>query len=951
MTTWADISGAAYPATGSGAFGFRLEIEGWPAEWVTDRIITHADNADGRVILGGLQYEGIQFRERVVPHESTLQCSGMAFKIVPPYLLLNGLVETDEALYYLSQERQPVDQLAAALAHDTGTLVLRSGSTLAVDTIIHIGTEAMRLVEDNGLSRAIWGTHPQAHIVESYGKQLDVYVYTDMPPTMEGRRATLYAYGEGDDMAGDGTVVWRGLVAQLPSLNADGTSWQIDCEHRTQVLNQSIAGEIAEAHVVGIHHHVASPFVLFVSYDGDTYDPIYYVGHDLSESEFFGQINNALQFAVFTTAGASATIESVGIGRTPGGQIEIAIKRTGNAHVPFFLAAGSAILGWAGPYGDSVGWQQYVQTTTGEVEVKTLDPDDDLEPDLSYFIQFARTHPLVSTVDPGFTYDGPPATALGYAHLGLVDATRDPSKWQDDSAAAIAAYPAWRVYVDKDFTDVAQVYISGTGKPDGIFKVLDTDFDANGHYYIELEPWHGSLGTFAFGHWTGDRMAAAGFMGFLGADTTIKALREYALGALPDFVAALKTKGRDHANAGDTPFVTDADLSTFAAIAPVTPLALVRLYVFANTHALMDILKEECKFIGHFMRIEADGTIGIVPLPRWTEATPVPSTHEITADHIIPPPEGAWPGCTPNRDGRVSEVTVQHYYSWRDETHIDTPVIVQDSAAIAVSKGRGKAKHSIKPVSTPLFYTASPEMNDELARIGRNVLQFLQLRYLVVTLHLPYSKLPILCGDIVSITSDKVIGGDGTRGVTERRGVVLERQVYLDPARHMRMQLTVMLTGRNVVGYAPSAQVTGATYDGGTVATFQFDSSDTLNRALASATAGTSALVTDGKVIVHFAALDFVRIFQKDTYTVSELTGIIQSVDEAADEATIDFTDFTAGEVEDLVDAITGETVEFIMEYQADPDALLSTSSQRRYCYVATDSGLLPDGSFARRFS
>jgi hypothetical protein len=72
--TWADTL-----ATGSGRLRFRLMIEGWPEEFVTDDTITHATNRDGRTVLSGLSYDGMKIGDRCLPWEGKLQADGNSF--------------------------------------------------------------------------------------------------------------------------------------------------------------------------------------------------------------------------------------------------------------------------------------------------------------------------------------------------------------------------------------------------------------------------------------------------------------------------------------------------------------------------------------------------------------------------------------------------------------------------------------------------------------------------------------------------------------------------------------------------------------------------------------------------------------------------------------------------------------------------------------------------------
>ena len=67
--------------TGSGALRFRLSIEGWPYEFVTnsDMVTT---TADGRQRIVGLSVEGMKISQRADLVRSTVEAQGVSVKLV-----------------------------------------------------------------------------------------------------------------------------------------------------------------------------------------------------------------------------------------------------------------------------------------------------------------------------------------------------------------------------------------------------------------------------------------------------------------------------------------------------------------------------------------------------------------------------------------------------------------------------------------------------------------------------------------------------------------------------------------------------------------------------------------------------------------------------------------------------------------------------------------------------
>ncbi len=916
--------------TGAGSIRYRLEVEGWPVEWVTDTSITHADNADGRFVRGGLQYDGLRMRERVVLHEASIECDPITFKIVPMGKIRVGTLTTDEATYYLSRTPDPTDRLAADLAFDDTTMAaLTSGGSLPDGSVWQIGTETIRVTTWPNIERAIWGSQPQGFVVSSYNRAFDIYLYRDLPPTMEGRRCTLWAYDSADDPAGDGALVWRGIIARVPYRDSDGITWCLEADHRVAQLNQNVAGGIAEAHVIGINHHQACGFAYQIQYGSTQFPVVKVFGHHSSEAEMLTVINGYLSSILVDVPGF---FDSIQLAKTDEG-LQLIAQRSSASSAQFAIVLGSPILGWAHSVVD--GWN-YVDTgVVKHIPGWDLTGSIGLEADKTYWLTLARTHPQVSSVDPGWTYNGAPVHPLGYANM-MVDGVLGRSDFSDTNDVA-TNYPPWRIFVDTDVAGADVVYISGTAKPDGMFTVLGAG-NVSGKYYVDVQEWGAPLGSGSGQVWVGNgwqvTLAYQKFLGFLGSETVLQVQRDYGLGDISIFVLLLKSRARDHANEGDTPFLTNEDLGYFSPARPLQPVQGLRQYRYSKSIRVGEILQEEAKFINHFMRLDLDGLLGLAPLPRWSNATPVDALHTIDRRHIIAPENGvgAWPTWTPNRDGRVTQVDIWPAYRSDTGESIGGPLTVQDTRTIAVTKGRGKSPMEIKPKSWPLFPGVA--VNAILTDIAREYLAFAATDYDVVTLPVTYEKWDILCGDIVSLTHDLILSGDGYYGVAGRRGVVIEKRVGLDPARTDRIDLTILLTPKNLVGYAPSALLTDWTNTTGNTWVIKAGADTSLNVAF-------SALA-DGKCMQHFGVGDNVVIYQIDLSSIVPYFGAVTAVNYADDEITVELdVIWSPGDPE--------EGDNWLLEHDNDDGD--GTANQRVYAQSSTSGGAAPDGGFARRFS
>jgi hypothetical protein len=278
-------------------------------------------------------------------------------------------------------------------------------------------------------------------------------------------------------------------------------------------------------------------------------------------------------------------------------------------------------------------------------------------------------------------------------------------------------------------------------------------------------------------------------------------------------------------------------------------------------------------------------------------------------------------------------VTLQHIFSVLEDKHIDVPVVVQQDLTIPITKGRGKAPMSIMPLSTPLFY-GGPQTIPLLTEIGAQWLAYVSINYGVVQLQVPYSKWDVLCGDIVTISHHLVLDGAGLRGVVDRHGVVIERRVNLDPARPRRIDLTIMLTPKNACGYAPAGFITAAEDLGSNAWVLTFDPTHVLNQAMSAD--------GSGEVYRHFGVNDYIQLQQFDSYTSTDLAGIVTAGDYDAGTLTVQFDG--AG-----YPGYDSEGPFFVLEFALDDGSHDPSANQKKFAIVANNDGRLGDGTFGRR--
>jgi len=903
---------------GFGTLRFRLVIEGCPYQFVSHPSVPDPSDLDGRTLLPGLQLDGLVLSDHVIMRDARVDARGITFRISPPFEhtsedSLDPLLET------FSLIPEEIGEVIVDMESESTELELDGGGAIDVGTILHIGTEAVRVTawDDIGtIERHIWDTQPQKHNITHVDRTRAVRVY-DHPSTLENRRAYLYWYGHED--TGDGEQIWVGQVARPPKLDTrDGVSWLVETHPVTQPLRQSLAGGIQESSIIGIYHHALCAVHFKFRYNDQTFGPFYYSNFDIDEVTLLANLNTFIadELAAATVIEPLlAEIDHITLVPDDNGlYLELFAN---NPLEPFFtIEFGSPLLGYAV---DVAGRGDWLDVSSGNARPGSLSEG---------LTSGTWTLPLGPTASDDQWQHGGPAYALGDAAAGInlgvmTDNIRGISCVNPDPQAIID-WPPWRVWMDQSLEGARAVRISnfqfrwGLSLAASFFVTLvDQEVvDGTTYDFIELAP---------------DDLV---FQGLLSSDPAPELLiqRSYGEGTVADLVQEIKNESVN-ANDGDTPWITDAELSDWEIGGAVQELAF-RRYIFTREKAVEDVLREELKFSAHMMRIESDGRIGIIPLPLPTEATVVLSTHEIDTTSITTPRSQMLPRFEPQRDGVLTTVTIQHRYDPVEDEWSDEPETFQDADVIATHKGRGQSQMEIKPFSRPASHAWNPPGKgvNTTEDIARRYLALLGRDYVVITVRVTLEHFAVLCGDVVKLTHSLIPGGDGTRGIVSRACICVGRTWELDPSAPGDVgpgTLELWSPATPIAGYAASGSVTDQTDLGGDEWQLEFDTADALNILLSGN--------LDGQVLDHFEVGDFIRLVDRDDATSPEVTGVITALDAEAGTATVQ-----------LDDTWTPAAATF-MEFQADAGST-GTTAQRRYAYVANGDGNIPGGR-GRRFS
>ena len=265
--------------------------------------------ADGRVRFLGLG-ESVKWSERTDPARAITNWGGF-----------DAMVLDTERSYYATKlfSWAPSGRrfLAADLTATATSMFLDSTAGVTDNMVLHVGTEAIRVdgvdsATELTIEREYWGTIGQAHYAGD-GVELSAQaVNLDRPRTLEGRRAYVYAYGDGDDPQGDGTLIFRGICQTDGKSNSDASKWQIKIGHIGILLKQDLGADLEEPTTPrGIYYPASAPLLVrFYDHDASVAVAKYFAGFYASNQALCDAINAWFVAEVLPTATDLARIEA-----------------------------------------------------------------------------------------------------------------------------------------------------------------------------------------------------------------------------------------------------------------------------------------------------------------------------------------------------------------------------------------------------------------------------------------------------------------------------------------------------------------------------------------------------------------------------------------------------------------------------------------------------------------
>lgn len=885
---------------------YRLVIEGLGIEAVTDPAMERLSPDISRYRIVGLLRDGLKLSEQCDIARGEIEAGSMTVAIVDRQ-------EDQIWCRWLSQQPTRWTWLTADLDDEDTTVTVSSSEGISTNDVIHIGTESMLVAGvasatslDVTGGRAWWQTIAQYHYTTDGEELVTPKVTVTRPTTLEGRRAYLYRYVDGDSLQGDGTLIWRGICSTDAKLEDDGATWTITIDPITTLLKQPLASDLEEP---------------------TTIRGIYY-----PQSQFFrcrfGETNSADAFDVVSSK--TAVIRMWGFWETQAqwcADFQLAIDQASSTSV----AGTTGIVGGTTAVVEvEIAFAVARETETIVVEEQETGHwgvrwiPDSTNPRHLFVAGFGTAGAGSLGIEgPLLELSGDPTADVAADHPWVIVAGNGGTTGQGLVPRAVAGgsgigggglpFSALRLYPAIDLTSVAlalaatedvaaQIEWTDGGTPaSGGFPVRNADEDEG---WIQLEA-----------------LENVRFM-FPGQLPRISLRRRLGSGTIADMRDGLVALAPKLANAGGSPFITTEDLASWTTVADRAAGGRThltsRLYIVGGEVDLDEMVAHECRLYGVFPRLDADGKIGLAYLELPTSTALLAGTLD-DGDVLVSDQPPTWE--RNGTDGSINVVEVKSGYSLVTEDHEGVPIIVRDVTALSTRKATRKleiAPLSLDPSGFAWGVTAAVD-------VARRVLSVFGRPYSIVRLSVSAEWLTTaLCGTVLGLRSPRIPNVlTGERGVGQGSeppavGLIIGREWDLSTETGV---LTLIVSEAQTAGYTPSVFVSSSTVVSGN----QYDLVVTFDDPSGESMAPPGADISD-----FYTVGDVLLLLVWDSTTQSAQGCVINAIDDGTSELRVTFG---------APPTLTGTRYLAFALYDAG-----LTSSQRRYAFFADGSRLLDDG-------
>ena len=776
--SWTDIK-----AANGGPVEFRLTVEGWPEEFITDGLAAGAVSpANGRTRVHGLMRQGLRWGERQHFVEPIGKIRGFRVSLADDRGNISAALRSRPS--YVGYLTEP-----DLTKSETGIDVTTTAGVSDGD-VLHIGTEAVRV---NGtptettltVLRGELQSVAVRHGREDGARRVEVEV-TNRPVLMKGRRCWLYAHGpEETGTNATGTLAFKGVIGDEPRMR-DATTWEVLLDPITRILDQDIGVDTESIEPVGIYYsNRGALHVRLVELGGaDSDDAISFeaiikiTGFYANQAAFVDDLNTYIAAATTSWQNDYLAVQ------TADGRWTIRVETPSSGERYFRIYGGSVC--------DGMLTGRAITSSGGEVGGVAVDS--------VYFAQWSTSLSVASTVIPS----GEPPAEDDEGILGEVLGLRTVPRASYVLGGAIGAGAAAELSgtsvtgPDPDYDTDAEdthLYLAGTDRltAGDIITIHDRSYTAStitpATGLVELDSLV-SPTLSRSGYWTSESMP------LFGASADFGSLADFA-----DFINNLTSSSADFSGRLGVPVITTDDLNVseiadvVAEVSSGKPFLSNRSYQFVETRNLREIIEQELLLLGCFMYLDSDWKLSIRPIRASIadEGTLTdPSSRVISGGF----------GSIEAIPDVVNSVEVKTHYAIDEEgkgEHRGPNYVVRE--VMSITRLRQRHRMTIAPevvVDSPIASYS------EALAVAAPYIALLGHPYEIITVQVPLSFYDTAVGEGVLISVPQ-LSADGSRGITNANCLVVGREWDIAGGRGTLTLLRFLL---NVAGYSPSARVT-----------------------------------------------------------------------------------------------------------------------------------------------
>jgi hypothetical protein len=837
-------------ATGRGKLQARIEIEGWPVQFVT-RTSMEQTLADGRTRVNGLKMEGLKLAARLDLPSGKIEAEGFRVSLVDP---------TRERLVIAALRTRPTRRtyLSAYVSRSATTIPVFSTDGWPASGVLHIGTEAITYsgttaTTFTGCTRGEWNTQAQAHFCadassvsaafEADNAAMAFPEVTDRPTTIEGRRAFLHLYGDGDSPLGEGTQRWQGVCSTAPKVEGLKVSFSVDPP--TAILKQQIGGDVASPiGIRGIYYPWSAPFVMTIS-RGTSADRYSTVGTTPIVVRVVGFFDTQEEFCDELTTQIAAEISTAGWG------ITVTARATATGFDIVHVTP-SASQRWIEINEEDRIHELAIDERLHDKPSGTwLDESSGGAAGTTFAVSTSYAYPYASPVPRAYYGTDTPHTRLDRG-AGLVT---EPTQ--------ATTYPGDRIYLGGLVALASSMAFAVEAEEPQYFPAGSADAATRSV----------RVGTGSFELQSFDAM------------TRFRVGRVIARGNVGTLFEELVTTSPDVANAGAMPLVRETDVDVTGSATALTeanvsaaldtPAVSDRAFVaFGQDCTLEELAGPELVAAGMHWTITTGGLLG-ARRARLAAATE-PASFELAPDPTRDT-GGKIVGGLPVLEeaalwGFVSDLVYLTGYDPLEDEHNGPEVRFVNVQARSPARDAKKLEVAQKSIPgarltsfTPSGGTAGEPTQEQIGQIARFWLGLLGGTYDILSCRGNSPLFDAVLGDAIAVTSNYVPDDDGTMGITGKLGVLIGYAWDLDT---LSGSLEMLTHSRPIVGYAPEFRIDSQSAQG--VNAWRL----TLNVAEES----------DQTIDTWFEAGDPIRITEWDSLTPTEVTGTVVAAHGGSDE-------------------------------------------------------------------